>query len=60
MRDDLTKEEIRQVKSVSVESLRAIQRRMEVQDLFAKQITRDGLRQEIYDLLYDHRTGLPA
>lgn len=61
LRDDLSKEEIRQIKSVSVEILKAIQRRMqEVQDLFEKQSTRDGLRQEIYDLLYDDRTGLPA
>lgn len=61
MRDDLSKEEIRQIKSVSVGILLAIQRRMEeVQDLFEKQSTRDGLRQEIYDLLYDDRTGLPA
>lgn len=61
MREDLSKEEIRQIKSVSVEILKAIQRRMEeVQDVFQKQSTRDGLRQEIYDLLYDDRTGLPA
>lgn len=61
LRDDLSKEEIRQIKSVSVEILKAIERRMEeVQDLFEKQSTRDGLRQEIYDLLYDDRTGLPA
>lgn len=61
LRDDLSKEEIRQIKSVSVEILKAIQRRMEeVQDLFEKQSTRDGVRQEIYDLLYDDRTGLPA
>lgn len=61
MREDLSKEEIRQIKSVSVEILKAIQRRMEeVQDVFQKQSTRDGLLQEIYDLLYDDRTGLPA
>ena len=61
MREDLSKEDIRQIKSTSVEILRALQRRMEeVQDLFAKQITRDDLRQEIYDILYDDRTGLPA
>jgi type I restriction enzyme R subunit len=61
MRNDLTKDEIRQIKSVSVEVLTAIQRRMgEVEDVFQKQSTRDGLRQEIYDLLYDDRTGLPA
>jgi len=41
--------------------LKAIQRKIEdVQDVFQKQSTRDGLRQEIYDLLYDKRTGLPA
>lgn len=61
MRDDLSKEEIRQIKSVSVEILKTIQRRMEeVHGLFEKQSTRDGLRQEIYDLLYDDRTGLPS
>lgn len=32
----------------------------DVQDVFQKQSTRDGLRQEIYDLLYDEKTGLPA
>ncbi|WP_299776853.1 type I restriction endonuclease subunit R [uncultured Roseobacter sp.] len=61
VREDLTKEEIRQIKSASVELLKAIRRKIEkVQDVFQKQSTRDGLRQEIYDLLYDERTGLPA
>lgn len=61
VRDDLTKEEIRQIKSASVELLKAIQRKIEdVQDVFEKQSTRDGLKQEIFDLLYDERTGLPA
>ncbi len=61
VREDLTKDEIRQIKSASSELLKAIQRRIEeVQDVFEKQSTRDGLRQEIYDLLYDERTGLPA
>ncbi len=61
MREDLSKEEIRQIKAVSVDVLKAIQQRMEeVQDLFEKQSTRDDLRQQIYDLLYDDRTGLPA
>jgi|TARA_B110000908_G_C10215741_1_gene432703 type I restriction enzyme R subunit len=41
--------------------LKTIQRKIEdVQDVFQKQSTRDGLKQEIYDLLYDERTGLPA
>ncbi|MGP9792131.1 type I restriction enzyme endonuclease domain-containing protein, partial [Roseinatronobacter sp. NSM] len=61
MREDLSKEEVRQIKSASIAVLQAIRRRMEdVQDIFQKQSTRDGLRQEIYDLLYDDRTGLPA
>ena len=61
VRDDLTKEEIRQIKSASVELLKTIQRKIEdVQDVFQKQSTRDGLKQEIYDLLYDEQTGLPA
>jgi type I restriction enzyme R subunit len=61
MQEDLSKEEVRQIKSASITVLQAIRRRMEeVQDIFQKQSTRDGLRQEIYDLLYDDSTGLPA
>jgi len=60
VRDDLSKDEIKQIKSASVALLKSIQRKIEaVQDVFEKQSTRDGLRQEIYDLLYDERTGLP-
>jgi type I restriction enzyme, R subunit len=61
IQEDLSKEEVRQIKSASIAVLQAIRRRMEeVQDIFQKQSTRDGLRQEIYDLLYDDSTGLPA
>jgi type I restriction enzyme R subunit len=61
IREDLSKDEIRQIKAVSVKMLKAIQQRIEeVQDLFEKQSTRDDLRQQIYDLLYDDRTGLPV
>jgi type I restriction enzyme R subunit len=60
VQDYLSKEEIKQIKSASVELLKVIQQKIEaVQDIFQKQSTRDGLRQEIYDLLYDERTGLP-
>ncbi|WP_114011727.1 type I restriction endonuclease subunit R [Cohaesibacter intestini] len=60
-REDLSKDEIKQIKSASVAVLEAIKSKMEqVHDVFQKQATRDGLRQEIYDLLYDERTGLPA
>ena len=31
-----------------------------VQDIFQKETTRDGLKNTIYDLLYDEATGLPA
>jgi len=61
VRNDLTKEEIRQIKAASVEILKAIKVKIEeVQDVFQKQSTRDGLRQEIFDLLYDETTGLPT
>ncbi|MCO4839136.1 MAG: type I restriction endonuclease subunit R [Rhodobacteraceae bacterium] len=61
MQDDLSKEEIKQIKAASVGLLQTIQKRLEdVQDVFGKQSTRDGLRQEIYDWLYNEQTGLPA
>lgn len=61
MHDNLSKDKIRQVRSVSVEILKSNRRRMEeVQDLFEKQSTRDGFRQEIYDMPYDDNSGLPA
>ena len=48
-------------RSIDTDLLTAIQRKIEeVQDVIQKQSTRDGLKQEIYDLLYDERTGLPA
>lgn len=60
-RDDLTREENKQIKAASATILEAIRQRMEqVQGVFQKQATRDGLRQVIYDLLYDERTGLPS
>ena len=60
-REDLSKEEIRQIKSTSLALLTALEKRMEqVHDIFGKQSTRAALRQDIYDLLYDEKTGLPA
>ncbi len=60
-RADLSQEEIKQIKSASIAVLEALKARMEqVNDIFQKQATRAGLRQEIYDLLYDENTGLPA
>ena len=60
-RKDLSKDEIKQIKSASIAILTTIRRRMEeVNDIFDKQSTRAGLRQEIYDILYDDRTGLPV
>jgi type I restriction enzyme R subunit len=61
LKDNLTKDEIRQIKSASVTLLKEIERKIQdVQDAFQKQSTRDDLRQHIYDLLYDENTGLPA
>lgn len=61
VQDDLTKKEIKQIKSASIELLNAITQKIEsVQGIFQKKSTRDGLRQNIYDRLYDERTGLPA
>ncbi|WP_417809903.1 type I restriction endonuclease subunit R [Thioclava sp.] len=59
-REDLSKEEIKQIKSATIAILDSIKRRMEqVHDAFQKESTRAGIRQEIYDLLYDEHTGLP-
>ena len=61
VQDDLTKKEIKQIKSASIELLNAITQKIEsVQGIFQKKSTLDGLRQNIYDRLYDERTGLPA
>ncbi len=57
---DLEQKDIRKIKSVATELLQSIKSQMEAtQDLFAKEATRDGLRQKIYDALYDEATGLP-
>jgi type I restriction enzyme R subunit len=61
VQDDLSKDEIKQIKSASIELLNAISQKIKsVQGIFQKQSTRDGLRQNIYDRLYDERTGLPV
>jgi type I restriction enzyme R subunit len=58
---DLTKADIKKIKTVSAELLGELRAYLEsVQDAFAKQSTSDGFRQKIYDFLYDDRTGLPA
>ena len=52
--------DIKKVKSVAVDLLQNIRAALsETQDLFAKESTRDRLRVQIYDLLYDENTGLP-
>ena len=58
---DLTKADIRKIKTISAELLDELMAYLEsVQDAFAKQSTSDGFRQKIYDFLYDDRTGLPT
>ena len=60
LKPDLSKAEIKKIKSVTVKLLKSIHSRMqEVHNLFEKQATSDGLRQTIYDHLYDEKNGLP-
>lgn len=61
LKPDLSKAEIKKIKSVAVSLLKELEKQMrDVQDVFAKASTRDRLRQSIYDHLYDDRTGLPV
>lgn len=61
LKSDLSKSDIKKIKSVAVSLLKALEQQMQdVQDMFSKVSTRDGFRQSIYDYLYDDRTGLPA
>ncbi|UXN68209.1 hypothetical protein N8A98_01850 (plasmid) [Devosia neptuniae] len=61
LKPDLSKPEIKKVKSVAVSLLQELERQMlDVQGIFDKTATRDRFRQSIYDYLYDDRTGLPA
>ena len=61
LKPDLTKVEIKKIKSVAVSLLKQLERQMQdVQDIFSKNATRDRFRQSIYDYLYDDRTGLPV
>jgi type I restriction enzyme R subunit len=61
LKPDLSKAEIKKIKSVAVSLLKELEKQMrDVQDIFAKASTRDRLRQSIYDYLYDDRTGLPV
>ena len=57
---DLQKAEIERLKGVAASLLTTLeQRRLEIQDWRAKEATRDAIRQEIYDFLYNDETGLP-
>jgi len=61
LKPDLSKAEIKKIKSVAVALLRKLEIQLrEVQDIFGKTSTRDRFRQSIYDYLYDDRTGLPV
>jgi len=60
LKPDLSKSDIKKIKSVAVTLLQKLERQMrEVQDIFSKTSTRDRFRQSIYDFLYDDKTGLP-
>jgi len=61
LKDDLSKPEIKKIKSVAVSLLQTLEKQiLDVQDIFSKASTRDRFRQSIYDFLYDDRTGLPV
>ncbi len=61
LKPDLSKPEIKKIKSVAVSLLKELEKQMrEVQDIFSKTATRDRFRQSIYDFLYDDKTGLPV
>jgi type I restriction enzyme R subunit len=61
LKADLSKPEIKKIKSVAVSLLQELEKQMrEVQGIFSKTATRDRFRQSIYDFLYDDRTGLPV
>ncbi len=60
LKPDLSKQEIKKIKSVAVSLLQKIETQMNsVQDIFLKTGTRDGFRQSIFDFLFDDKTGLP-
>jgi type I restriction enzyme R subunit len=57
---DLKKAEIERLKTVAASLLETLEaRKQEIQDWRAKEATRDAIRQEIYDFLYNDETGLP-
>ena len=57
---DLQKAEIERLKGVAAALLVTLEGRKEqIQDWRAKESTRDAIRQEIYDFLFDDETGLP-
>lgn len=57
---ELEKSEIERLKEVAASLLGTLERRrQEIQDWRAKEATRDAIRQEIFDFLFDDETGLP-
>jgi type I restriction enzyme R subunit len=57
---DLSKQEIDRLKSVAASLLETLQKsQQEIHDWRAREATRDQISQEIYDFLYDEKTGLP-
>lgn len=57
---DLQKAEIEQLKKIATSLLATLEaRKQEIQDWRAKEATRDAIRQEIFDSLYNDETGPP-
>lgn len=58
---DLKPKEISKIKKVAAELLTSLKaERLNVENWQQKESTRDAVKQQIYDFLYDERTGLPV
>ncbi|MDE0299189.1 MAG: type I restriction endonuclease subunit R [Candidatus Poribacteria bacterium] len=59
-KDNLTPDDIKRIKAVAVDLHAKINAEMErIRDWESKYATRDAMKQNIYDYLYDETTGLP-
>ena len=58
---DLSKKETDRIKKVAVELLETLKaERLKIANWRDKEATRDAVKQQIYDFLYDEKTGLPV
>ncbi|EKA7363839.1 type I restriction endonuclease subunit R [Vibrio parahaemolyticus] len=58
---DLDRKELEKIKKVAIELLDVLKsKRLKISNWRQKESTRDAVKQQIYDFLYDDRTGLPV